>query len=64
MTVDAPSMHETGLLRVLDLGLLVVNNRVHHTFYSKLMTSPFTIHFRSAISTRIKRDTLLKEGIQ
>ena len=64
MEIYTPSLHETGLLPVLDLGLSVKDNKIHHTFYSKPMASPYTIHFRSAISRRTKRDTLLQEGMR
>ena len=64
MEIDTPSLNETGRLPVLDLGLFVQNNKIKTSFYSKPMSSPFTIHFRSAISKRIKRDTLLQEGIR
>ena len=64
MTFDVPSLNESGLLPVLDLGLYIVNNQVIHRFYKKPMSSPFQIHYRSAIANRTKRETLLQEGIQ
>ena len=64
MTLDVPSLHEDGRLPVLDLGLYVVNKQIKTSFYSKPMSSPYQIHFRSAIPSRTKRDTLLQEGIR
>ena len=64
LTVDTPSQNESGQLPVLDLGLSVVNNKICHTFYSKPMSSPYQIHFRSAMAKRTKRETLLQEGIR
>ena len=64
MTVDTPSLHQSGRLPVLDLGLYVSDNHIKSGFFSKPMTSPYQIHFRSAIPSRTKRDTLLQEGIR
>ena len=63
MTVDMPSLNESGRLPVLDLGLRVVNNKIETSFFSKPMSSPFQIHFKSAMAMRTKRETLLQEGL-
>ena len=64
MEVEVPSVHESGRLPVLYLGLFVANNKIRSGFYSKPMASPYQIHYRSAISSRVKRDALLQEGLR
>ena len=64
MTVDTPSQCQGGFLPVLDLALNVSQNQIKHKFYSKPMSSPYQIHYRSAIAKRTKRETLLQEGIR
>ena len=64
MTCDTPSDNQSGRLPVLDLELFVVNNQVSHSFYSKPVSSPYTIKYKSAIQARTKRDSLLQEGIR
>ena len=65
MVFDVPSMHENGRLPVLDLEMFVTgDNKVSFGFYSKQMTSPFCNMYRSAIPSKVKKDSLLQEGLR
>ena len=64
MDADIASNHQDGHLPVLDLELKVVDNKVKYLFYSKPCSSPFTILYRSALSAKQKRETLLQEGLR
>ena len=64
MTSDVPSVHQDGILPVLDLGLRMVGNQIVWEFYSKPCTSPYTILYRSALSSKQKRESLLQEGLR
>ena len=62
LTIDVPSLNENGKLPVLDLEISMVQNIVKFEFYKKPISNPRVILYNSAISRRIKRDTLLQEG--
>ena len=64
MTIDTPSSNGEGRLPVLDLELWIEQDQIKHTFYQKPMSSPYQIHFRSALARKSKRETLLQEGIR
>ena len=40
------------------------NNRIRHSFFKKPIACPFLILERSAIPNKIKRETLLQEGLR
>ena len=61
---DTPSMNSDGKLPILDLKVWTDNNRIRYTFYRKDIASRFTIHNRSALSERTKRDSLFQEGMR
>ena len=64
-TVDCPSDNPDGRLPILDLKFWVEgSSRIRHTFYKKPMAPERTIMARSALSRRIKRDTLFSEGMR
>ena len=48
----------------LDIQVWVEKGEILHEFYSKPMSSPYTIMFNSAISGNIKRNTILQEGLR
>ena len=62
LTIDVPSLNANGKLPVLDLEISMVQNFVKFEFYKKPISNPRVILYNSAISRRIKRDTLLQEG--
>ena len=63
LTIDVPSQNVSGKLPVLDLELSVIeNDKVQFVFYKKPIANPRVISYSSAISSRIKRDTLLMEA--
>ena len=65
MEVDTPSNHMDGKLPVLDLKMwLEDDNSISHTFYSKPVSSPYTILNRSAVSSSCKRSTIFQETIR
>ena len=64
MEFDVPSLHREGRLPVLDLHLFIKDNVVKTSFFSKPISSPYTILFQSALSTKQKRNTLLQEGLR
>ena len=64
MESDVPSQHQDGYLPVLDLKVKVVNNKVEYLFYSKPCSSPYTIMYASALSSKQKRETILQEGLR
>ena len=61
---DAPSMHQDGKLPILDIKVWVEEGRIRHSFYRKEVASNRVIMERSAVSTRVKRDTLFQEGLR
>ena len=64
LTIDTPSLHSNGRLPVLDLEVFLIQNKIHFSFYKKPMSNPQVIQYTSAISNRIKRDSLLQEGLR
>merc|ERR1711954_424201 len=63
LTIDVPSQNASGRLPVLDLELSVIeNDKIQFVFYKKPIANPRVISYTSAISSRIKRDTLLMEA--
>ena len=57
-------MNESGFMPVLDLEIRMSGQRVDFRHFSKSMSSPFCIMYRSAVSTKTKRDSLLQEGLR
>ena len=60
LTHDVPSLHENGMMPVLDIQTWVETNnenkqQIAHTFYKKEVASKYTILQRSAISKQCKR---------
>ena len=69
LTNDVPSLHENGMMTVLDIQAYVTINsdgkqQVIHTFYKKDVASKFAIIYRSAISKQCKRSTNVQEGLR
>ena len=62
LTVDVPLLYPSGKLPVLDLQISIVENLLKFEFHKKPISDPRVILYNSAISKRIKRDTLLQEG--
>ena len=63
LTIDVPSQNASGRLPVLDLELSVIeNDKIQFVFYKKPIANPRVISYTSAISCRIKRDTLLMDA--
>ena len=54
LTMDVPSLNESGKLPVLDLKVWVEENIVRHSFYSKPMASPPAIIYKSALPAKLK----------
>jgi hypothetical protein len=64
MTGDVPSQNLDKMVPVLDMGMYMADNRVVYTFYSKPMATRYLIPERSAHPNRIKRSTLIQEGVR
>ena len=64
LTFDCPSLHNDGIMPLLDLGISVKNNKVEYQFYRKEMASQFLIMKRSAMPLSIKRASLIQEGVR
>ena len=65
LTIDCPSMNQSGKLPCLDLQLwLDSEGYIRHEFYSKPMTTPYIILRRSAVSNSVKRTTCFQEAIR
>ena len=64
MTFDCPSLHQDGIMSLLDLGISVKDNKVEYQFYRKEMASQFLILKRSAMPLSIKRASLIQEGVR
>ena len=69
MTHDVPSLHENGMMPVLNIQTWVETNnenkqQITHTFYKKGVASKYTILQRSAISKQCKRATNVQEGLR
>ena len=64
-TIDCPSQNGNGRLPVLDLQFWVEGGTLlRHAFFKKPMAPERTIMAGSAISQRVKRDTLFAEGMR
>ena len=63
-TVDFPSKHEDGMVPVLDLKVVVRENRLVHEFYEKPCAAKMIIPSNSAHSRKMKMAVLVKEGIR
>ena len=65
-TVDHPSNNSDNKMPVLDLKMWIQDTpegpQVMHTFYKKVVSSPFTILKRSAMGAGTKRNTMFQEG--
>jgi hypothetical protein len=64
MTGEVPSQSPGGKVPVLDLAMYMKDNRVMFTFYSKPMATRYVIPERSAHPNRVKRTTLIQEGVR
>ena len=65
MEPDYGSKYASGRVPVLDLQVWVDStNKVQTSFYKKEVSSPFVMLYRSAVSSRTKRTTLLQEGLR
>ena len=62
---DFPSAHETGLMPLLDIQVEVLpDNTISWRYYEKEVTSPFTIMSSSAMPGKVKRISLVQEGLR
>ena len=60
--VDVPSNYENQKVPYLDLNIGIVdNNKVTHVFYKKKMAHKKTLMLRSAVSMKVKRETIFNE---
>jgi hypothetical protein len=64
MTGDVPSTNTSKRVPVLDMDMFMKNNRVMFSFYAKPMSTKFVIPERSAHPQKIKRTTLIQEGVR
>lgn len=69
MTFDVPENHGIKRIPVLDLNMWISENdegqsRLHHAFYRKQVSSPYTILYRSAISGTVKRNTHYQDALR
>ena len=65
MTVDFPSSHISGWMPILDVEVRMREDKtVDWRHYRKPMASPFTILNDSAMPGKVKRLTLVQEGIR
>jgi hypothetical protein len=63
-TMDVPSNHTHGMMPMLDTQVGVRGNQVYFEFYEKAVNTPYCIPERSAHSWRIKRSSLVQEGVR
>ena len=64
LTVDSPSMNESGWMPLLDLQVCVIENKIVYKFYKKSMSNKLVMMERSAMPTKIKRNALVQEVIR
>ena len=65
LTVDCPSLHQEGWMPMLDLQERVSdNNTIDFKHYRKPMANPLVILKSSANPAKVKRVTLVQEGIR
>jgi hypothetical protein len=69
LTLDTPGNHTDGKMPVLDLKIWVQRDShglqsIHHTFYKKEVSSPYTILNKSAMSMSVKRETHFQEALR
>ena len=65
MEPDHPSLHSDGRVPVLDLSVWIyTDNHIQYSFYKKAISSPFLMMYRSAVSGRTKRTSLIQERIR
>ena len=62
MVLDCPSLHEDGLMPILDLNVKVSQQGdIHYQFYRKAMAQHLTLLERSAMSMRMKRQAMSQD---
>ena len=49
---------------ILDLQVRMENDHIEYKFYKKKVTTPYVIRAESAMPTKIKRASLVQEGIR
>jgi hypothetical protein len=64
MTGDVPSENTNKRVPVLDMEMFMPNNRVMFSFYLKPMSTRFVIPEMLAHPQKLKRITLIQEGVQ
>ena len=64
LTVDSPSMNESGWMPLLDLQCMVKNNQILYKFFKKSMSSKYVMVQNSAMPMKIKRNALVQEVIR
>ena len=64
LTVDSPSMNESGWMPLLDLQCMVKNNQILYKFFKKSMSSKYVMVQISAMPMKIKRNALVQEVIR
>ena len=65
MVFDCPSMHEDGLMPILDLNVNISEQGdIHYQFYRKSMAQHLTLLERSAMSMRMKRQAMSQEVLR
>ena len=65
LDIDYPSNHADGKMPLLDLKIWVnERNKIVHEFYSKSMASKYTVHERSAMAKKTKRQILTQDALR
>jgi hypothetical protein len=64
MTGDVPSQNKSRRVPVLDTEMFMKENRIMFSFYSKPMATNYVIPDRSAHPKKVKRTTLIQEGVR
>ena len=62
LTIKVPSLNANKRLPVLDIELSIVQNKIEFISYKKAVRNPRVMLYSTAISNRIKRDSILQEG--
>ena len=64
VTIDCPSMHESGFMPILDLQVRMVDKKVQYKFYKKPISSKYVILAQSALPGGVKRATLTQDAVR
>ena len=62
--IDYPSSHENGMMPLLDLEVMIKNNKIVYQYYRKSMANFLVLMAKSAMPLKMRRISLIQETIR